>query len=167
MLLSAQGDSLKLTATDLDIEISGSAAGWSAAARRQQPANYLYDFVRKLPDGAAVKLDVSGDDLSASSSRRGKSRLHLPITLPAGGTIDALRRIRNPLRDRAHRTRPPDRQDALFAISRRTRYYLNGIFFHTVDADGPKLRAVAADGHRLALADYTAPKGAEGMPEGR
>ncbi len=52
-----------------------------------------------------------------------------------------------------------------FAIStEETRYYLNGIFFHTVDADGPKLRAVATDGHRLALADYGAPKGSQGMP---
>jgi DNA polymerase-3 subunit beta len=41
---------------------------------------------------------------------------------------------------------------------------LNGIFFHTVDADGAKLRAVATDGHRLALADANAPKGAQGMP---
>jgi DNA polymerase-3 subunit beta len=48
-----------------------------------------------------------------------------------------------------------------FAIStEETRYYLNGIFLHTVDADGAKLRAVATDGHRLALADHPAPKGA-------
>jgi DNA polymerase-3 subunit beta len=39
-----------------------------------------------------------------------------------------------------------------FAIStEETRYYLNGIFFHTVESGGATvLRAVATDGHRLA-----------------
>jgi DNA polymerase-3 subunit beta len=54
-----------------------------------------------------------------------------------------------------------------FAIStEETRYYLNGIFFHTIaNAGGDDvLRAVATDGHRLALAEYEAPSGARGMP---
>ena len=42
-----------------------------------------------------------------------------------------------------------------FAIStEETRYYLNGIYLHTIEADGDlQLRAVATDGHRLARAD--------------
>ncbi|MCA3648956.1 MAG: DNA polymerase III subunit beta, partial [Methylobacterium sp.] len=49
-----------------------------------------------------------------------------------------------------------------FAIStEETRYYLNGIYLHVIDG---KLRAVATDGHRLALADVAAPAGASGMP---
>ena len=42
-----------------------------------------------------------------------------------------------------------------FAIStEETRYYLNGIYLHAVEADGKlKLRAVATDGHRLARAE--------------
>src|SRR3712207_9234457 len=53
-----------------------------------------------------------------------------------------------------------------FAIStEETRYYLNGIFFHTVETQGTTmLRAVATDGHRLARVDVPAPSGAEGMP---
>jgi DNA polymerase-3 subunit beta len=53
-----------------------------------------------------------------------------------------------------------------FAIStEETRYYLNGIFFHTLDAgNGPVLRAVATDGHRLARVEMPAPQGAQGMP---
>src|SRR3712207_2371078 len=53
-----------------------------------------------------------------------------------------------------------------FAIStEETRYYLNGIFFHTVETQGTTmLRAVATDGHRLARVDVPAPQGAEGMP---
>lgn len=164
VLISAQGDSLRLTATDLDIEISESApAEVERGGQTTAPANYLYDFVRKLPDGSAVKLDVSGDDPRLFISA-GKSRLHLPV-LPAGDfpsmptdgfetrfEIEPTELVR--LIDKTR-----------FAIStEETRYYLNGIFLHTIEQDGAKLRAVATDGHRLALADATAPKGATGMP---
>jgi DNA polymerase-3 subunit beta len=84
VLLSAQGDSLKLTATDLDIEISEAAhAEVERGGQTTAPANYLYDFVRKLPDGSAVKLDASTGDDPRLFLSAGKSRLHLPI-LPAG-----------------------------------------------------------------------------------
>ncbi|MBL8542195.1 MAG: DNA polymerase III subunit beta [Hyphomonadaceae bacterium] len=164
VLVSAQGDSLRLTATDLDIEISeGAPAEVERAGQTTAPANYLYDFVRKLPDGAAIKLDVSGDDPRLFISA-GKARLHLPIlpagdfpSMPSDGFETRFEVEPTELARLIDKTR--------FAIStEETRYYLNGIFFHTVENDGPKLRAVATDGHRLALADANAPKGAQGMP---
>ncbi len=164
VLLSAQGDSLKLTATDLDIEISEAAsAEVERAGQTTAPANYLYDFVRKLPDGSAVKLDVNGDDPRLFISA-GKSRLHLPIlpagdfpSMPSDGFETKFEVEPTELGRLIDKTR--------FAIStEETRYYLNGIFLHTVDAGGAKLRAVATDGHRLALADHPAPKGSTGMP---
>ncbi|RYE73230.1 MAG: DNA polymerase III subunit beta, partial [Hyphomicrobiales bacterium] len=53
-----------------------------------------------------------------------------------------------------------------FAIStEETRYYLNGLYLHVVvEAGEPRLRAVATDGHRLALAEMPAPEGAAGSP---
>jgi DNA polymerase-3 subunit beta len=46
-----------------------------------------------------------------------------------------------------------------------TRYYLNGIYFHTATSnDGKVLRGVATDGHRLARIEVAQPAGAEGMP---
>jgi len=164
VLLSAQGDHLKLIATDLDIEISEQApAEVERAGQTTAPANYLYDFVRKLPDGAAIKFDVSGDDPRLFISA-GKSRLHLPVlpagdfpSMPSDGFETKFEVEPTELVRLVDKTR--------FAIStEETRYYLNGIFFHTVEQDGAKLRAVATDGHRLALADAAAPKGAAGMP---
>ena len=164
VLLSAQGDHLKLIATDLDIEISEQApAEVERAGQTTAPANYLYDFVRKLPDGSAIKFDVSGDDPRLFISA-GKSRLHLPIlpagdfpSMPSDGFETKFEVEPTELGRLIDKTR--------FAIStEETRYYLNGIFFHTVEQDGAKLRAVATDGHRLALADANAPKGAAGMP---
>ena len=164
VLLSAQDDHLKLIATDLDIEISEQApAEVERAGQTTAPANYLYDFVRKLPDGSAIKFDVSGDDPRLFISA-GKSRLHLPIlpagdfpSMPSDGFETKFEVEPTELGRLVDKTR--------FAIStEETRYYLNGIFFHTVEQDGAKLRAVATDGHRLALADANAPKGAAGMP---
>jgi DNA polymerase-3 subunit beta len=165
VLIAAQGDTLRLTATDLDIEISESApAEVERAGQTTAPANYLYDFIRKLPDNAAIKLDVSGDDSRLFISA-GKSRLHLPIlpagdfpSMPSDGFETRFEIEPTELARLIDKTR--------FAIStEETRYYLNGIFFHTVnDGGAAKLRAVATDGHRLALADAAAPKGAAGMP---
>ncbi len=165
VLMAAQGDSLKLTATDLDIEITeGAPAEVERAGQTTAPANYLYDFVRKLPENTPVKLDVSGDDPRLFISA-GKSRLHLPIlpagdfpSMPSDGFETRFEIEPTELARLIDKTR--------FAIStEETRYYLNGIFFHTVAIDGTaRLRAVATDGHRLALADFTAPKGAQGMP---
>jgi DNA polymerase-3 subunit beta len=49
-----------------------------------------------------------------------------------------------------------------FAIStEETRYYLNGIFLHSINNE---LRSVATDGHRLACIKSDLPSGAEEMP---
>ena len=55
---------------------------------------------------------------------------------------------------------------AKFAIStEETRYYLNGVYMHAAQGpDGPVLRCVATDGHRLARIDAPLPAGAEGLP---
>ncbi|MEQ1619311.1 MAG: DNA polymerase III subunit beta [Terricaulis sp.] len=166
VLMAAEGDHLRLTATDLDIEIAEAApAEVERAGQTTAPANYLYDFVRKLPDKAAIKFEVSGDDPRLFISA-GKSRLHLPVlpagdfpSMPSDGFETRFEVEPTELARLVDKTR--------FAIStEETRYYLNGIFFHTVTnaAGEASLRAVATDGHRLALADTAAPKGAPGMP---
>jgi DNA polymerase-3 subunit beta len=162
VLLSAQGDSLRLTATDLDIEISEAApAEVERGGQTTAPANYLYDFVRKLPDGSAVKFDVSGDDPRLFISA-GKSRLHLPIlpagdfpSMPSDGFETRFEIEPTELGRLIDKTR--------FAIStEETRYYLMGIFLHIADE---QLKAAATDGHRLARVTVAKPDGADGMPD--
>ena len=160
VLIAAQGDSLKLTATDLDIEISEQApATVERAGQTTAPANYLYDFIRKLPDSAAIKLDVADDARLFISA--GKSRLHLPIlpagdfpSMPSDGFETRFEIEPTELARLIDKTR--------FAIStEETRYYLNGIYLHTAAGEGgASLRAVATDGHRLAQLDLPLPSGA-------
>ena len=162
VLLQASGAELKLTATDLDIEIVESVAavvGKSGAAT--VPAHMLYDIVRKLPDGAQLELDQT--DSNRVNVFAGRSRFSLqalpPEDFPDIATGDFPNRFTlsaGDLKGLIEKTR--------FAIStEETRYYLNGIYFHEVTA-GNLLRAVATDGHRLAQAQIARPEGAKGMP---
>jgi DNA polymerase-3 subunit beta len=53
-----------------------------------------------------------------------------------------------------------------FAIStEETRYYLNGVYMHVAEGeDGPVLRCVATDGHRLARIDAPCPRAPQTCP---
>ena len=128
------------------------------------PAHTLYEIVRKLPEGADVSLSFTGED-PRLQVQAGRYRVNLPV-LPAGDfpimSSDGLSG-RIPV-DTAAMMRLIDK--TRFAIStEETRYYLTGIYLHTVIEDGrAMLRAVATDGHRLALADMAAPEGSAGAP---
>jgi DNA polymerase III subunit beta len=165
VLLSADGERVTLSATDLDMEIiDESSASIEGSGQITAPAHTLYEIVRKLPEGADVSLSFSGDD-PRLSIQAGRSRFNLPV-LPAGDfpvmSSDGLSgRISIEASDLVRlidKTR--------FAIStEETRYYLNGLYLHVVvDGGETRLRAVATDGHRLALAEMTAPEGAAGSP---
>lgn len=165
VLLRAEGGSLGLKATDLDIDVVEAVpAEVDQAGTTTVPAHVLYDIVRKLPDGAQILLDQSGDAAQVTL-RSGRSRFSLQ-TLPETDFPDLT------AGDMSHRFEVPAASllrliaKTQFAIlTEETRYYLNGIYLHTIETkEGMRLRAVATDGHRLALADAEAPEGAVGMP---
>ncbi len=165
VLLSANEDGLSFSATDLDMEIvDETGAEVNGEGQITAPAHTLYEIVRKLPDGADVELKFSGDD-PRLSIQSGRSRFNLPV-LPAGDfPIMSSDGLSSPISvDAAALIRLIDK--TRFAIStEETRYYLNGLYLHTVQEGGEtKLRAVATDGHRLALAEMPAPEGTAGAP---
>jgi DNA polymerase III subunit beta len=163
VLVQAKGGTVKLTATDLDIEIVETvAAETTREGAATVPAHMLYDIVRKLPDGAQLQLE-QGPDSSRVSVTAGRSRFALQA-LPAedfpdlssgefGNTFSV---PAAQLKFLIEKTR--------FAIStEETRYYLNGIYLHQAK-QAESLRAVATDGHRLAQSQVALPSGADGMP---
>lgn len=165
VLLTAEGASLEMKATDLDLEVTeATAAMVEQAGATTVPAHLLYDIVRKLPEGAEVMLSV-GEDGGSMTVISGRSNFRLQCLpqsdfpeLTAGSFTHSFRMESDALKRLIERTQ--------FAIStEETRYYLNGIFLHAIESDGAmKLRAVATDGHRLARAEMDAPDGADGMP---
>ena len=166
VLLSADGDQLHLKATDLDLEVSEKAAAIvEQSGATTVPAQMLFDIVRKLPDGSEAMLatDPDGKLLNIASGKTKFALQMLPHTefpdITAGEFTHTFSLPAPQIKKLIDHTQ--------FAIStEETRYYLNGIFFHTVeDDDDLVLRAVATDGHRLARIQLKAPSGSEGMPQ--
>ncbi len=164
VLISAGNDQITLAATDMDIEIlEAIPANITQDGVVTAPAHMLYDIVRKLPEGAEVELGKTSDD-PRLILEAGRSRFSLPAlsedefpVLSADGISHTFTLGANDLARLIDKTR--------FAVStEETRYYLNGIHLHAMEGEDAALRAVATDGHRLALAALPVPDGAAGMP---
>ncbi len=164
VLIEATESSIRLMATDLDLQIDE-----TVAAAVDQPgaitvsAHTLFDIARKLPEGSQVQLAAAEGRLTVVA---GRARFNL-ATLPrddfpviAEGELPTQFELpAATLKQIIDKTR--------FAIStEETRYYLNGIFLHVAEDNGqPVLKAAATDGHRLARMTVARPDGAEKMPD--
>ena len=149
VLLEKKGDALTFLATDIDIQITTSAAaeGGEGDGAVTVGARKLQDILRSLPEGTEVSLVLEEKRLLV---RGGKSRVTLQ-TLPADdfprmaiGNDDAKRFS---VTQKQFRQLLAQTQYAMAAQD--VRYYLNGLLLLT---EGKELRAVATDGHRLAFA---------------
>jgi DNA polymerase III subunit beta len=165
VLIRADKGRLSLKATDLDLEVIDSVAAEVApGGATTVPAHMFYDIVRKLPEGAQIVVEGTGER-AVLTIRAGRSRFTLQ-TLPesdfpdlaAGEMTHSFSLPAGDLKRLIDKTQ--------FAIStEETRYYLNGIYLHTVGTGANALlRAVATDGHRLAQVELPLPEGAAGMP---
>jgi len=165
VLIRGDGAMLTLKATDLDVELVETVeAAVEQPGSLTVPAHMLHDIVRKIPEGARIALETNPDG-STMTLTAGRSRFALQMLpeadypdISAGDFTHSFELTASDLKWLIDRTQ--------FAIStEETRYYLNGIYVHTLSVDGATmLRAVATDGHRLALAQIEAPEGAAGMP---
>ncbi len=149
VLLEKKGDALTFLATDIEIQITTSAAaeGGEGDGAVTVGARKLQDILRSLPEGTEVSLVLEEKRLLV---RGGKSRFTLQ-TLPADdfprmaiGNDDAKRFS---VTQKQFRQLLAQTQYAMAAQD--VRYYLNGLLLLT---EGKELRAVATDGHRLAFA---------------
>jgi DNA polymerase-3 subunit beta len=164
VLIRAERSKLAFKATDLDLEVTETiAAEVSPGGSTTVPAHMFYEIVRKLPEGAQIVLEASGDRATLAI-RAGRSRFTLQ-TLPESDFPDLA------AGEMTHSFKLPAAElkrlidKTQFAIStEETRYYLNGIYLHAAGtAQAPTLRAVATDGHRLAQMELELPAGAKGM----
>jgi DNA polymerase III subunit beta len=165
VLIKAEDSKLAFKATDLDLEMTETiSAEVGPPGSTTVPAHMFYEIVRKLPEGAQIVVESSGDR-AVMTIRAGRSRFTLQ-TLPesdfpdlaAGEMTHTFKLPAGDLKRLIDKTG--------FAIStEETRYYLNGIYLHTASkGKTTTLRAVATDGHRLAQFELPLPAGAEGMP---
>lgn len=162
VLLDATGEMLRVTGTDLDIEMVQIVEcqimdkGAVTVCERT-----LGDILRKMPEGAEIRLKARDGRMKVTG---GRAEFDLP-TLPAedlpiliGGQADCQFALTAAaLKQLIDRTR--------FAISsEETRYYLNGIYMHLTEGAEPALKVAATDGHRLAVVTMDPPEELESLP---
>jgi DNA polymerase-3 subunit beta len=111
------------------------------------PGRKLHDICRAVPDGTNVEVSLSGERVTVKA---GRSRFTLSTlraadfpTVEQIAAKQTLRLTRKDLRRLVDKTH--------FSMAQQdVRYYLNGLLLET---ERKKLRAVATDGHRLALSE--------------
>jgi DNA polymerase-3 subunit beta len=154
VLLVAKDDKLSITATDLEVELVATAvAEVQSGGEVTVPGRKLLDICRALPDGAEINISQSGEKLVVKSGRSKFSLTTLPAAefptiedINAGQALELPQETLARLLEKTH-----------FSMAQQdVRYYLNGLLLET----GKKhLRAVATDGHRLALCQAEVPGG--------
>ena len=148
VLLVAKNGTLAVTATDLEVELVAEAeVNVEAAGEITVSGRKLLDICRALPEGSDIDISVSGEKAVVKSGRSKFSLATLPAAefpsvedIQAGQTIEVEQKILGRLIEKTH-----------FSMAQQdVRYYLNGMLLET---GGKHLRAVATDGHRLALCE--------------
>jgi DNA polymerase-3 subunit beta len=111
------------------------------------PARKLLDICRTLPESASIELVVKQD---RAQIRSGNSRFTL-ATLPASEfpIVDKIKSSQK-LAIPQHELRRLIERTGFSMAQQDVRYYLNGLM---LEAGNAVLRAVATDGHRLALCE--------------
>lgn len=159
--IEATSSDLILTATNVDLELVEHVnADVLQTGAITIPVQMFYDFVRKLPEDAEIKVKLSEIGEFIVSSARSVFKFqtmpadNFPIMVAPTATVkfsintDDLARLINQTK---------------FAIpSDDVRYHLGGIYFHITE--DKKLTAVATDSQRLALCSINAPADSASMP---
>ncbi len=148
VLLAAKDGQVAVTATDLEVELVANAeVEIEAAGEVTVPGRKLLDICRALPEAAEISMKLSGEKLTVKSGRSRFSLMTLPAAefptvedISAEQTVSVSQENLCKLLEKTH-----------FSMAQQdVRYYLNGML---LESAGSRLRAVATDGHRLALCE--------------
>ena len=148
VLLRAEGKSLQLSATDLDVTITCVVeATVKKPGAITIPAKKLFGIVREL---GAMEIDLEVDDKNACSLRAGSSFFKIrglgAEEFPPMPNLQEHKNVNLP----QEKLRSMLRKTSFAVSTDESRYVLNGIFMSLKEH---KLTMVATDGRRLALVD--------------
>ena len=151
VLLSAREGRLTITATDLEVELVAATAEVAVAHAGDitVPGRKFLDILRALPEKLSVSLSVEAEKVVIKGGRSRFSLSTLPATdFPIVDDINAQQSVQIARKDLQRLL-----EKTHFSMAQQdVRYYLNGML---LEIDGQVLRAVATDGHRLALCEGT------------
>ncbi|MEX2496384.1 MAG: DNA polymerase III subunit beta [Woeseia sp.] len=146
VLLQAKAGVVSITATDLEVELVAEAkVRVETPGEVTVPGRKLFDICRALPESAEIAISLSGEKLVVKSGKSKFSLATLPAAefptvddIKAGESLELARESLVRLLEKTH-----------FSMAQQdVRYYLNGLL---LESGKNGLRAVATDGHRLAL----------------
>lgn len=159
ILVACTDDRLSVSATDLEVELVAHVAIETAESGETTiPGRKFIDICRALPDGAQMDFKLENNRVLL---RSGRSRFTLN-TLPASDypISDVATDVTKLSAKQADLKRLLELTQ--FAMAHQdVRYYLNGLMLETGQHC---LRAVATDGHRLAMAEVAAEVATDGNP---
>jgi DNA polymerase III subunit beta len=152
MLLTAEGGSIEIIATDLEIGLRGRyVADVEKPGSVTVSAKKMYEIVRELPaDDVQIKVE-EGNWVKIISGRAQFKLVGLPKdeypALPDVAEEGMIAIDGDMLREMIKKT--------LYAVGENdARYVLNGLFVHMTQAKGGlNIRMVGTDGHRLSMID--------------
>ena len=148
VLFEVDESSLKLTATDLESEISTTStiSNFKSGGKTTAPARKLNDLCRLLPDMAEIHFFLDGDNLKIESGA-GKYNLS---TLPSEDfPVFEHEETQSQINISAQNLKTIIEKTTFAMGNQDWRHYLNGLYLLI---DDKNITSVATDAHRLALA---------------
>lgn len=151
LLLQLDNDRLTMTGTDLEVELVACIHVNNAIpGSTTVPGKKLLDICKALPNDAEINISYEGSKVMVQSGRSRFTLACLPVEeFPSLDDIQTQHSITLP---QENFKRIVDKTGFCMA-QQDVRYYLNGLL---IEVTPDNIRAVATDGHRLALADSDA-----------
>lgn len=150
VLMRHADNKLNMTGTDLEVEVSTSGSSSSGEAGEVTiPARKLFDICKSLPADAQIKIAAKGEKVVVSS---GRSRFTLSTLPPADFPAIEASEWKETF-TLAQKSLKSLLEATQFCMAQQdVRYYLNGLL---LEINNNSLRAVATDGHRMAMEEVT------------
>ena len=148
VLLGVRDGRLSITASDLEVElVAGTDVAVLDSGEITVPGRKFLDILRALPDKVLVSLALEGEKVVIKAGRSRFSLATLPaVEFPVIEDIHSQQTVRLPRKELLRLL-----EKTHFSMAQQdVRYYLNGML---LEIDGESLRAVATDGHRLAVCE--------------
>ena len=160
LLIVVEKDVITITGTDMEVEMVSviphdSETSWEITV----PARKLLDICKALPTDSNIELGLEKDQLSVRSGKSRFTLATLPATeFPLTEEIGSSNKISLSQQDFKSLL-----EDTMFSMAQQdVRYYLNGLL---LEMDKNNIKAVATDGHRLALKEINVKNGVEGSQQ--
>jgi DNA polymerase III subunit beta len=148
VLLGVAQGKLSIAATDLEVElVAATEVSVQQPGDITVPGRKFLDILRALPEKTSVSISAEGEKAVIKAGRSRFSLSTLPAAeFPVIDDINAQQTVQIPRKELARLL-----EKTHFSMAQQdVRYYLNGML---LEIDGAMLRAVATDGHRLALCE--------------